>query len=61
MKLICQSCSWLRAALGSPLIRDTAGSRHNNSINGIWFDDDNDVSSMRKWFMGWLLLKPSFF
>jgi hypothetical protein len=32
MKLIYQSCSRLRAALGSSLIRDTDGSRYNGSI-----------------------------
>jgi hypothetical protein len=26
--------------------------RHNGSTYGLWFDDDNDVSSMRKWFTG---------
>jgi hypothetical protein len=31
-KLIYQSCSWLWAALGSSLIRDTDGSRYNGSI-----------------------------
>jgi hypothetical protein len=43
MKLIYRSCLWLRAALGSSLIRDTDDLRHNDSINGLWFDDDNDV------------------
>jgi hypothetical protein len=33
MKLIYQPCSRLRAALGSSLIRDTAGLRFNGSIN----------------------------
>jgi hypothetical protein len=33
VKLIYQSCSRLRAALGSSLIRDTDGSRYNGSIN----------------------------
>ena len=32
MKLVYQPCSRLRAALGSSLIRDTNGSRHNGSI-----------------------------
>jgi hypothetical protein len=32
MKLIYQSCSQLRAALGSSLIRDTDGSIYNGSI-----------------------------
>jgi hypothetical protein len=32
MKLIYQSCSRLRAALGSSLIRDTDGSIYNGSI-----------------------------
>jgi hypothetical protein len=35
MKLIYQSCSRLRAALGSSLIRDTDGSRYNGSIYGF--------------------------
>jgi hypothetical protein len=35
MKLIYQSCSRLRAALGSSLIRDTDDLRHNGSINGL--------------------------
>jgi hypothetical protein len=43
MKLIYQSCSRLRAALVSSLIRDIAGLRFNGSINGFWFDDNNDV------------------
>jgi hypothetical protein len=43
MKLIYQSCSWLRAALGALLIRDTDGLRHNGSIDGLGYDDDNDV------------------
>jgi hypothetical protein len=43
MKLIYQSCSRLRMALGSSLIRDTDGLRCNDSINGLWFDDDNDI------------------
>jgi hypothetical protein len=43
MKLIYQPCSRLRTALGSSLIRDTTGSRFNGSLNGFWFDDDNDV------------------
>jgi hypothetical protein len=43
MKLIYQSCSRLRAALGSSLIRDADDLRYNGSINGFWFDDDNDV------------------
>jgi hypothetical protein len=43
MKLIYQSCSRLRAALGSSLIRDTDGSRYNGSIYGFGYDDDNDV------------------
>jgi hypothetical protein len=60
MKLIYQPCSRLRAALGSFLIRDIDDLRHNGSINGFWFDDDNDVCSMRKGFTGWLLLKLGF-
>jgi hypothetical protein len=32
VKLVYQSCSRLRAALGSSLIRDTNGSRFNGSI-----------------------------
>jgi hypothetical protein len=43
MKLIYQPCSRLKAALGSSLIRDTDGSRCYGSINGLWFDGDNDV------------------
>jgi hypothetical protein len=43
MKLIFQPCSWLRAALGSSLIRDTDDLRHNGSINGFGYDYDNDV------------------
>jgi hypothetical protein len=35
MKLIYQLCSWLRAVLGSSLIRDTTGSRFNGSIYGF--------------------------
>jgi hypothetical protein len=35
MKLIYQPCSWLRAALGSSLIRDTDDMRYNGSINGF--------------------------
>ena len=35
MKLIYQPCSWLRAALGSSLIRDTDGSIYNGSIYGF--------------------------
>jgi hypothetical protein len=35
MKLIYQPCSRLRAALGSSLIRDTDGSRYNDSIYGF--------------------------
>jgi hypothetical protein len=43
MKMIYQSCSRLRAALGSSLIRDTYDLRHNGSIDGFGYDDDNDV------------------
>jgi hypothetical protein len=43
MKLIYQSCSQLRVALGFSLIRDTDGSRFNGSIDGFDYDDDNDV------------------
>ena len=43
MKLIYQSCSRLRATLGSSLIRDTDGSRCYGSIYGFGYDDDNDV------------------
>ena len=43
VKLVYQSCSRLRAALGSSLIRDTDGSRLNGSINVFLFDDDHDV------------------
>jgi hypothetical protein len=43
MKLIYQLCSRLRAALGSSLIRDTDDLRHNGSINGFGYDDDNYV------------------
>jgi hypothetical protein len=43
MKLLYQSCSWLRAALGSSLIRDTYDLRHNGSIDGFGYDDGNDV------------------
>jgi hypothetical protein len=43
MKLVYQSCSWLRAALGSSLIRNTTGSIYNGFIYGFGFDDDNDV------------------
>jgi hypothetical protein len=35
MKLIYQSCSRLRAALGSSLIRDTDDVGYNGSINGF--------------------------
>jgi hypothetical protein len=43
MKLIYQSCSQLRAALGSSLIRDTNDLRYNGSINSFGYDDNNDV------------------
>jgi hypothetical protein len=43
MKLIYQPCSWLREALGAPLIRDTNGSRYYGSIYGFGYNDDNDV------------------
>jgi hypothetical protein len=43
MKLIYQSCSWLRATMGAPLIRDTDDLRYNDSIDGFGYDDDNDV------------------
>jgi prepilin-type processing-associated H-X9-DG protein len=43
MKLIYQSYKRLRAALESSLIRDTDDLRHNDSLNGLWFDGDNDV------------------
>jgi hypothetical protein len=42
------------------MIRDTDDLRYNGSIYGFGYDDDNDVSSMRKWFTGWLLLKFGF-
>jgi hypothetical protein len=35
MKLIYQPCSWLRATLGSSLIRDTNDLRFNGSIYGF--------------------------
>jgi hypothetical protein len=35
LKLIYQSCSWLRAALGSSLIRDADDLRYNGSIYGL--------------------------
>jgi hypothetical protein len=35
MKLIYQSCSRLRVALGAPLVRDTDCSRYNDSIYGL--------------------------
>jgi hypothetical protein len=38
MKLIYQSCSRLRATLGSSLIRDIDG-----SVDGFGYDDNNDV------------------
>jgi hypothetical protein len=47
--------------LGFSLIRDTDDLRYNGSIDGFGYDYDNDVSSMRKWFMGWLLLKLGFY
>jgi hypothetical protein len=43
MKLMYQSCSWLRVALGASLIRDTDGLRFYGSIHGFGYDDDNDV------------------
>jgi hypothetical protein len=43
MKLIYQSCSRLRAALGFSLIRDTDDLRYNGFIDGFGYDDDNDV------------------
>jgi hypothetical protein len=43
MKQIYQSCSQLRVALGSSVIRDTFDLRYNGSIDGFGFDDDNGV------------------
>jgi hypothetical protein len=43
MKLIYQSCSQLRAALGSSLIRVTDDLIYNGPIYGFSYDDDNDV------------------
>jgi hypothetical protein len=44
------------------LIRDAYDLRYNGSIDGFSYDDDdNDVSSTRKWFTGWLLLKLGFY
>jgi hypothetical protein len=43
MKVIYQSCSRLRVALGASLIRDTDGSRYHGSIYEFGYDQDNDV------------------
>jgi hypothetical protein len=64
MKLIYQSCSQLRAALGAPLIRDINGSRYYGSIYGfgykmmmmvllmMFLSMGFGISSMRRYSLG---------
>jgi hypothetical protein len=61
MKLIYQSCSRLRAALGAPLFRDTMATMMMVVLNMMSMNIGTDISSMRRCPMGnnWVLMLKS--
>jgi hypothetical protein len=62
MKPIYQSCSRLRASLGSSLIRDTDGSRYYVlSMDFVTYDDDDSINDVSNYGLGYFLYEEVLF